>query len=118
MEPLVRPEMRTIPHTQVMFKEFNKGELPNQLKLFSGGSSGGGSELKICTMQKIGTLNKSNHAFLEYLMIDYALEILTENKMKINLETGNIYYNNTNMQETIYDFLLAQQDETKKTYGL
>ena len=87
-----------------MFREFNKGKLPNQLKLFPGGSSGGGSELKICTMQKIGTLNKSNHAFLEYLMTDYALEILTENKVKTHLEIGNIYYNNINMQESIHDF--------------
>ena len=32
--------------------------------------------------------------------------------MKIHLETGNIYYNNANMQENINDFLLAQQDKT------
>ena len=34
--------------------------------------------------------------------------------MEIHLETGNIYYNNKNMQEKIYDFLFVQQDETKK----
>ena len=56
-EPLSRPEMTTIPHTQIIFKELNEGKLPNQLKFSSGGSSGGGSELKIHPKEKIGTLN-------------------------------------------------------------
>ena len=65
-------------------------------------------------MGKIATLNESNNAFLVYLTTGYAHEILAKNKIKIHLETGNIYYNNINMQKSIYDFLLAQQDETKK----
>ena len=108
-EPLSRPEMTTIPHTQIIFKELNEGKLPNQLKFSSGGSSGGGSELKIHPKEKIGTLNESNNAFLEYLTTNYAREILAKNKMKIYLETGSIYYNNINMQESIYEFILAQQ---------
>ena len=103
----------TIPQTQVMFEELNEGKLPEQLKFFSSGSSGR-SGLKIRAIQKIGSLNESNNAFLEYLTTDYGSEVLAKNKMKIHLETGNIYYNNKNMQERIYDFLLAQQDETKK----
>ena len=55
----------TIPQTQVVFKELNKGKLPKQLKFFSGGSSRG-SELKISAMEKIGKLNESNNAFIEY----------------------------------------------------
>ena len=107
----------TIPQTQVMFEELNEGKLPEQLKFFSSGSSGRRG-LKIRAIQKIGSLNESNNAFLEYLTADYGSEVLAKNKMKIHLETGNIYYNNKNMQERIYDFLLAQQDETKKTYVL
>ena len=53
--PLITPEMVTISHTQVMFKELNEGKLLNQLKFFSGGGSGGRSKLKICAMEKIGT---------------------------------------------------------------
>ena len=34
--------------------------------------------------------------------------------MKIHLDTGNIYYNNLNMRGSIYSFLHAQQNETKK----
>ena len=33
--------------------------------------------------------------------------------MKIHLDTGNIYYNNLNMRESIYSFMSAQQDKTK-----
>ena len=100
-EPLSRPEMTTIPHTQVMFKELNGGKLPNQLKFTSSGNSRGSSKLKICTMGKIGTLNESNNAFLVYLTTGYTHEILAKNKIKIHLETGNIYYNNINMQKSI-----------------
>ena len=100
-EPLSRPEMTTIPHTQVMFKELNEGKLSNQLKFTSSGNSRGSSKLKICTMGKIGTLNESNNAFLVYLTTGYTHEILAKNKIKIHLETGNIYYNNINMQKSI-----------------
>ena len=117
-ELLSRPEMKTIPHMQVMFIELNEGKLPNQLKFFSGRSSGGDSELKIGTMEKVGTLNESNNAFLEYLTADQAREILAKNKMKIHFEIKKIHYNNINIQESIYDFLLAQQDETKNLWTL
>ena len=103
----------TIPQTQVMFEELNEGKLPEQLKFFSSGSSGR-SGLKIRAIQKIGSLNESNNDFVEYLTTDYGREVLAKNKMKIHLETGNIHYNNKNMQERMYDFLLAQQDETEK----
>ena len=112
-ELLSGSEMTAIPHTQVMFKELNEGKLPNQLTFFSGGSSGRSSELQIHAVEKIGMLNESNNSFLEYLTTDYTREILAKNKMKIHLETGNIYYNNMNMQESMYDFLLAQHDKTK-----
>ena len=67
-ESLSRPKM-TIPQTQVMFKELNKGKLHEQLKFFSGGSSGG-RRLKIRTIQKIGLLNENNNVFLKYLTTD------------------------------------------------
>ena len=88
--PLITPEMVTISHTQVIFKELIEGKLLNQLKFFSGGSSGGRSKLKICAMEKRGTPNVSNNAFLEYLLTDYMREILAKSKMKTHLEAGNI----------------------------
>ena len=34
--------------------------------------------------------------------------------MKTHLDSGNIYYNYLNMKESIYDFMIAQQNERKK----
>ena len=34
--------------------------------------------------------------------------------MKIHSDSGNIYYNDLNMGESIYDSMIAQQYETKK----
>ena len=61
-----------------------------------------------------GKLNKSNKAFLDYLTSNYASEILANNKTKLHLETGNIYRGKTNLEESIYDFLISQQNKTKK----
>ena len=34
--------------------------------------------------------------------------------MKTHLDSGNIYYYDLNMKESIYDFMLAQQNERKE----
>ena len=58
-------------------------------------------------------LNKINECFIDYLSSDFTREVLAKNKMKIRLDTGNIYYNNLNMTESICISMHAQQDETK-----
>ena len=60
-------------------------------------------------MLNIGMLNKSNENFLDYLLSDFASKVLSKNEM---IDSGNIYYNNLNMRESIYRFIYAQQDET------
>ena len=102
-----------IPQAQVIYKELNKRKLPKQLRFFSGGNSGI-SEFRIYAMNKLKSeLNKSNKVFLDYLTSDYAREVLEKNKIKIHFDTGNICIGNTNLEEGSYDFLLAQQNETK-----
>ena len=84
------------------------------MRFFISGNSGI-NELRIqATNIQKSELNKSNKAFLDYLTSNYAPETLAKNKIKIHLDTGNIYRDNTNLEESIYDFLLAQQSETKK----
>ena len=39
---------------------------------------------------------------------------MQNNKLKIHIGSGNIYYGNTDTNESIYSFLQAQEDETKK----
>ena len=65
-------------------------------------------------MLNIGMLNESNEHFLDYLLSDLARKVLSKNKMKVYLDTGNIYYNNLNMIESICSFMNAQQGQTKK----
>lgn len=65
-------------------------------------------------MKNVGKLNESSKNFLDYLFSGFACEILSKNKMKIHLESGNIYYSNLNLRESIYNFMIVQQDEAKK----
>ena len=102
-----------IPNTQTLLKEVNDGKLPEELKFFSGGSDSG-NEFKFHGMQNIRILNESNEHFIDYLLSDFAKEVLAKNKIKIHLDSGNIYYDNLNMRESIYSFMHAQQNETKK----
>ena len=90
-----------------MFKELNDQKIPEDLKFFSRRNDGS-NELKLHAMLNIKILNESNEHFLDYLSSDFAHEVLSKNKMKIYLDTGNIYYNNLNMRESIYSFMNAQ----------
>ena len=102
-----------IPNTQTLFKELNDGKLPEELKFFLVGSDGG-NKFKFHMMQNIGILNESNEHFIDYLSSDFAKEVFPKNIMKIHLDTGNVYDDNLNTKESIYSFIYAQQDETKK----
>ena len=95
-----------------MFKELHNRKIPEELKFFLGGNDGN-NELKFQAMQNIGMVNESNEHFFDYLLSDFAHMVLSKNKMKTYLDTGNICYNNLNMRESIYSFMCAQQNGTK-----
>ena len=65
-------------------------------------------------VSNIGQLNDSNKMFLEFLSSGFGKNILLKNKLKIHLEPGQFFHNNIITNESIYDFLSKQQDETKK----
>ena len=69
-----------------MFKVLDNRKIPEELKFFTGGNDGD-NELKFHAMLNIGMLNKSNEHFLDYLLSDFAREVLSKNKMKIHLDT-------------------------------
>ena len=46
-------------------------------------------------------------------LTDYCKEILVSNNLKIHIETGNIYYDNTDTNELIFEFMKNQQDSSK-----
>ena len=49
-------------------------------------------------------LSADNLEFLDFLQSDICKKILTTNKLKIHVETGNIYYDNNGTSESIFDF--------------
>ena len=51
--------------------------------------------------------------FLDFLQWDYCKEILENNYLKIHIETGNIYYKNNDINESIFKFMKNQQDSSK-----
>ena len=42
--------------------------------------------------------------FLDFLQSDKCKQILVNNKLKIHVETGNIYYDDQDTKESILDF--------------
>ena len=44
---------------------------------------------------------------------DYCKEIMQSNDLKIYIETGNICYNDSDTNESIFDFMKNQQNNSK-----
>ena len=59
--------------------------------------------------QHIGVLNDGNQALLNYLSSEYSSELLKKNKMKINIESGQIFINNPAMSESLYGFYVLSK---------
>ena len=83
------------------------------LDFFAGGDKNSRKLMKTAASY-IGELNPSNRVFLEYLSSNFGARLLTKNKLKIHLESGQFFHNNIITNESIYNFLLKQQDETKR----
>ena len=66
----------------------------------------------IAKLKHLG-LNGDMQKFTEFLTSDYCASILSEIKLTIHIETGNIYYDNYNTNENIYDFIFVQEDINK-----
>ena len=58
-------------------------------------------------------LENNNEAFIEFLLSEFCARIMKEDKLKIHIESGNIYFDDFNTGETIYDFLKMQQNDEK-----
>ena len=48
--------------------------------------------------------------FINFLQNNVCKKILEDNKLKIHIETDNIYYDNNDTNESIHNFILAQAD--------
>ena len=82
--------------------------IPLELQFFNGGVN-----QTFENYAKTFGLSPSNLEFLEFLQSDEWKEILLTNKLQIHIETGNIYYDNQDTNESIYDFFSKHQNTDK-----
>ena len=89
------------------------GGEPIELDVFCGGEK---NKEKLYEManKNVGILNDSNKKFIGYLTSKYGEFVLSKNKIKIHLESGQIFHDNNLTSESLYDFLNTQQDLNKK----
>ena len=92
------------------FLDTTKDELPPQLDFFTGGKN-----KKFATRARGVGLSSNSNDFLDFLQGVTCSELMKKNKLKIHIDTGHIYYDNTDTNESIYGFLLAQEDNTKSS---
>ena len=58
-------------------------------------------------------MTTENINFIEFLQSEYCKEILQNNDFKIHIETGNIYYDDKDTNESIFEFIQNQQNTSK-----
>ena len=81
---------------------------PNEIVPFEFEFFKGGNNEKFADI--IRSINSSNdtNEFLNFLHSNICKKLLEDNKLKIHTETGNIYYDNNDTNESIHSFILAQ----------
>ena len=75
----------------------------------------GGPNEKFSEIIRGFTPNTDTLEFLDFLQGDLCKKILRDNKLKIHIETGNIYYDNTDTNESLHNFIIAQQNPISGT---
>ena len=73
----------------------------------------GGENFKFNSFVKAFGLTTKNFAFVDFLQSDFCKDILLTNALKIHIETGNIYYNDIDTNESIFEFITNQQNTSK-----
>ena len=86
-----------------------KDELPPLLNFCTGGEN-----KKFATRATGVGLSSNSNDFIDFIQGVTCSELMKKNKLKIHIDTCNIYYDNTDTNESIYGFLLTQEDDTKK----
>ena len=93
----------------ILEKILNEGSDKHEsLKFFFGGNNKTFNN-KLIQLQ----LEKGNEGFIEFLVSEFCTRIMKEEKLKIHIESGDIYFDKFNTGETIYDFLKMQQNNEK-----
>ena len=80
-------------------------DTPLEFEFFTGGKN----KKKIYINRDIGP-SSNNLDFLDFLQSNQCKQVLVNNKVKIHIETGNIYYDHQDTNESILDFFFNQQN--------
>ena len=78
-------------------------QVPENIYFFYGGDS----DQFVNALEFIG-LSPINREFCAFLLSDLSRKTMTENKLSIHVESGDIFYDNHNTSENFYSFLLSQ----------
>ena len=98
-----------IPELTEILSKIHKGEVSKQLDFFEGDKN---KEFED-KVKLIGFLSTDSIELLEFLQSDFCQEIIIENKLKIHIEIGNIFFNNLDTNESIYGFFQQQENQSK-----
>ena len=83
-----------------------KEEIPESIFfLYSGDSDQFNNALEFISLSPI------NREFGAFLMYDLGWKTVTQNKLSIHVDSGDIFYENHNTGEKLYSFLLSQQND-------
>ena len=83
-----------------------KEEIPESIFfLYSGDSDQFNNALEFIGLSPI------NREFGAFLMYDLGWKTVTQNKLSIHVDSGDIFYENHNTGEKLYSFLLSQQND-------
>ena len=94
---------------QKLKDELDVGEVLKELEFYFGSLN----KKFFYACQNLG-LHEDNTSFINFLSSDIGSQIFREYSLSIHIETGNVYFDGYNTNESIYEFLLSQQDETKQ----
>ena len=95
--------------------KLDRGEIPEELQFFSGGSENISSLYNEINSHN---LTARNQEFIEYLATDECRDALERDGISVHVPGGDIFINNENTGESLYTFLNNQQDESKKEIPL
>ena len=82
------------------------GQVPESVYFFYGGDS----QEFVDALEFIG-LSPINREFAAFLLSDLGRQTMTQNKLSIHVESGDIFYDNHNTEENFYNLLLSQQSD-------
>ena len=97
-----------IPELTEILSKIDKDEVPKQLEFFERGQN---KEFK--DKVKLIGLKTDFIEFLEFLQSSFCQELLIENRLKIHIQHGKIFFNNLDTNESIYGFFQKQENQSK-----